>query len=811
MSSQVVQVLNQVIDLGHQFDLLHHHTEDEQMNGRTISINGKELMNYGSCSYLGLEHHSALKEGVMDAVQKYGTQFSSSRTYASLGLYKELEANLVNMFKRPVVVTASTTLGHLAAIPIIVGDNDAVVLDMQVHNSVQMAVQLLKARGVTVSLIRHNDMDTLEKKIQEYNGQYDKVWYFADGVYSMYGDYAPLDRLEELMDEYKKFHLYIDDAHGMSWAGPNGTGYVCNQLFYHEKMVLAGSLNKSFATAGGFIAFPNQEMADNVKNCGGTMIFCGPIQPPMLGAAIASTNLHQSEDILPIQQKVADVVAFTNDYIAKLGLPQFEVTDSPLFFIPAGTPNVVCKMIKRMMDDGFFVNSAGYPATPMKRGGIRFMVNGNLEKEDMARMLDCLAYHYPIVLAEEGSSPEKIAKTFRIPEFQLKSATTNNTKVAPIEHTLEVAHKTSIYEIDEQEWDSMMADRGNFTYSTLKMLNYVFSEKHPPENNWKFHFFQVKDQEGNTILNTFFTNVLLKDDMFADASISQQIEEARKNDPYYLTSRTIMMGSPITKGNHLFLDRKHPEWKTALSLLVQKMQETLEEAGATQLMLREFRKDADEEMKEFLMELGLIEIDVPNECLITDMSWKDHDEYLKGLGGKYRYNVRKEILPYMEHFKVVTEKPSTPQEIKECYELYSNVFEGAYEMNVHQLPFSYFESICSHPEYDIIRLYLNDGPDKPVAVMFSHKRDANYNALIVGLDYDYVRTFNTYKQILYRTVWRAWDLGCTHLDLAFTAELEKKKIGARPYPVCIYVQSTDHFNQAVIASMAKAVKQSVKK
>ena len=135
-------------------------------------------------------------------------------------------------------------------------------------------------------------------------------------------------------------------------------------------------------------------------------------------------------------------------------------------------------------------------------------------------------------------------------------------------------------------------------------------------------------------------------------------------------------------------------------------------------------------------------------------------------------------------------------------------FDQAYEMNVHQLPFTYFESICHHPDYDIMRLYLKDDPRpkyerKPVAVMFSHKREANYNALIVGLDYDYVRSHNTYKQILYRTVMRAWDLGCQHLDLAFTAELEKKKIGARPYPTCVYVQSMDHFNQAVIASMAQ--------
>ncbi|MCB0676742.1 MAG: aminotransferase class I/II-fold pyridoxal phosphate-dependent enzyme [Saprospiraceae bacterium] len=808
MSAQLINTLNQVMNDGHKKNLIHHFTDDDTLNGRKITIDGRNMTNFGSCSYLGLEHHPALMEGVMDATRRFGTQFSSSRTYASLGLYRELEEQLVDIFARPVVVTASTTLGHLATIPVIVGDNDAVVLDMQVHNSVQMAVQQLKARGVFVTLIRHNDMESLEEKIRQLNGKYDKVWYFADGIYSMYGDFAPMARLEQLMNQYEKFHLYIDDAHGMSWAGENGTGYVCSQLFHHDKMVLAGSLNKSFATAGGFIVFPNEEMARSVRNCGGTLIFCGPIQPPMLGAANASVRLHRSEEIVPIRQKLADLVTFTNNRIAALGLPQFEITDSPLFFIPSGLPRVTYEIVNRMIQDGFYINTAAFPATPMKRGGVRFMVNGNLEQEDVAEMLEALAYHYPRVLADEGSSPEMISRAFAIPEFEVKSSR-SELKQASVEEELVVEEHGSIGKIDPQDWDGLMASRGNFTHSTLRMLEYTFSKEELPENNWKFQYFRVKDRSGQTVLNTFFTTVLLKDDMFAPASVSEQVEEVRRLDPYYLTSKTVILGSPITKGNHLFLDREHPQWKEALTQLIHRMQQCVEQEDASQLMLREFRKGADEELKSFLLEQGLIEVDLPNECLIDDLGWADHDDYLQRLGGKYRYNVRKEILPFREQFEIVTDKPATEREVRECYELYENVYDQAFEMNVHRLPFTYFEGICAHPDYDIIRMYLKDDPRpqserKPIAVMFSHRREENYHALVVGLDYEFVRTHNTYKQILYRTVWRARELGCSHLDLAFTAELEKKKIGARPYPVCLYMQSMDHFNQAVIATMAQA-------
>ncbi|MBK8492725.1 MAG: GNAT family N-acetyltransferase [Saprospirales bacterium] len=213
----------------------------------------------------------------------------------------------------------------------------------------------------------------------------------------------------------------------------------------------------------------------------------------------------------------------------------------------------------------------------------------------------------------------------------------------------------------------------------------------------------------------------------------------------------------------------------------------MEEEGATQLMLREFRKGADDELKTFLLEQGLIEVDLPDGMLghrpRLDRTTKTIS---KGLAASTA-NVRKEILPFADQFRIVTEKPATAREVRECYELYHNVFDQAYEMNVHQLPFAYFENICSHPDYDIIRLYLADDPrpkseQKPVAVMFSHCKNDNYHALIVGLDYTFVRTHNTYKQILYRTVWRAKELGCTHLDLAFTAELKRKRSAPAPIP-----------------------------
>lgn len=806
MANHFTETLDQIMSYGDSLKMAHAHTEDESLHGRTLTHNGRELINFGSCSYLGLEHHPALIEGTIEAVKKFGTQFSSSRTFASLGLYQELESSLETIFEQPVLVSATTTLGHFAAMPVVVEDNDAIILDMQVHSSVQMAAQILKARGNTITIIRHNDMEALEKKIQELSAKHDKVWYMADGVYSMYGDYAPIHELEALLNKHKKFHLYIDDAHGSSWTGKHGRGWVRSQIEHHEKMLLTISLNKSFAGAGGAIVFPDKEMQRLVRNCGGTFIFCGPIQPPMLGAICASTRLHLSEEIKIHQQKIADLVAHCNQRLREAGLPQFEETDSPLFFIPVGLPNVTMNMVNTLKKDGIFVNPGIFPAVPMKRGGVRFMMNGHLTKADVDALVDSLAAHYEAVLAEFGSSSEKVAKTFRIPAFQVKSPKTAQIAAKSTAAELRIQTARTIDEIDPTDWDRIFLGKGNFNVSSLKMLEKVFAHNEEAENQWDFHYFIARDQEDQIVAATFYTCALVKDDMFAPAEVSKQIESQRVHDPLHLCSKSVMLGSLITKGEHLFIDREHPQWKSALQTLIQEMQDTQAEQGANQLQIRDFVGEHDAEMDQFFLEMGLSIYSLPATNTVEHMNWKDHDGYMDRLGSRYRSDLRREVLKHKEEFSIVTEKPTTIHEIKEVYALYNNVFENSYEMNVHRLPFAFFRELCKNPHYDVIRLYLKDDPRpealrKPVAVMFSFFNGPTYTALIVGMDYQYLRSHEIYKQALYRTVWRAWDLECDQLDLAYTAELAKKKVGARPKPAYAYVQAVDHFNFAQIAAL----------
>ena len=790
----MIKGLNKLIQDGVDRGLLQKSTSDEYLNSSEISIDDSKYVNFGSCSYLGLEYHPKLKQAVKDSVDKFGTQFSTSRTYLSIGMYEELESELSKMFGKPVIATASTTLGHLASLPVIVEEGDVVILDLQVHSSVQMATQLLKANKIPIHLIPHNDMEALESKIKSLQEKANRVWYLADGVYSMYGDFAPLEKLEFLLHQYKKLHLYIDDAHGMGWVGKNGVGYVRSQIAHHDKMVLATSLNKSFAASGGILIFPNKEMYQKVKNCGTTLIFSGPIQPPMLGAGIASAKLHQSDDLSSLQNELQQKIAFTNRCLEELELPQYQVTDSPLFFIPVGLPRIIMTIIKRMKKKGFYLNSAGFPATPMKKGGLRFMINNNLSMEQINSMLSELKKEYVLGLLSEGSSPEQVAKQFKLPIFLKNhdySLENNEDKMFLYEE-----HYDSIGDINPTEWNTLFSNSGSNEHTNLRKLEAIFSNNTLLENNWDIKYHIIRDDKGRIVLASVYSIAIMMDDLLASRDVSKKIKDLRKENKFYLSSKTLITGTPFTKGQSVYIDYGHDDWKEAVKLHVNMLQDLAESEEASKLILRDFCSSQRNRLESYLMELGLLEVEFPDNFVLEDMSWSGEEELLARLSQKYRYSLRKEILRKEKDFLIDYEKPATEIEKREVFDLYKQVHNRSTEISVFELPYSLFEKMYDDPTYDFINLYIKEEPSSPVAVMLSQRIGNVYHAQLVGLDYDYVREKGTYKQILYQTVKRANHLGCQKVDLAFTAAMEKKKVGAIPKKTFGFVMALEHDSYA---------------
>ena len=116
--------------------LIHKTIEDHAIDGRVVHIDCQKKLNFGSCSYLGHEMQESLKAGAIDAINRYGTQFSSSRSYLETPLYQELEGLLNQITGGHTIVTPTTTLAHMAALPALIDERDAVFVDHQDHASI---------------------------------------------------------------------------------------------------------------------------------------------------------------------------------------------------------------------------------------------------------------------------------------------------------------------------------------------------------------------------------------------------------------------------------------------------------------------------------------------------------------------------------------------------------------------------------------------------------------------------------------------------------------------------------------------------
>jgi 7-keto-8-aminopelargonate synthetase-like enzyme/predicted N-acyltransferase len=787
--------------------VFHLYTEDEAYSGRHLQINGKQLYHFGTTGYLGLEQDPRLKQAAIDAIIKYGTQFPLSKTFVSFVLYKELEEKLHEMYQNPVLVAKNSTLCHLAVIPSIVRDEDVVILDHQVHNSVQSACQMLKPRGIRVEMIRHNNLNMLEDRIKALRDKHSKIWYMVDGVYSMFGDVAPLPELIQLLEKYPQFHLYADDVHGMSWAGKHGTGYVMSTIKeLHEKMVLVGTLSKSFGASGSMMVCKNKEISRYVKTFGGPLSFSAQLEPPCVGAAVASAKIHLSDEIYTMQNEIANKITYCNSLLKEANIPLMEENQCPVFYIPTGLPSSGYNMSKRLMDDGFYVNMGIFPAVPVKNTGIRFTISRHNQFKEIEQLVDAIKYHYPRMLEQEGRTENEVRSSFKLP---LIEGNNNNTEKEKDNNDsdFKVIHKTSINEIDSQEWNALLGSKGIFDSEGLKFMEKAFSHNEKPEENWDFHYVIIKDKVNRVIAATFFTVGLYKDDMMAPASISKQIEEERLKNPYYLTSKVVSMGSLVTEGEHLYLDKEGTDWKNALKKIFAIINEEQDKAGATMIMLRDF-EDTDSELKEFLTGQGFIKATMPNSCVIENLNWNTTDEYLSTLSARSRKHLRTDVLKFESFFDVEIKDTVTDEELQRYIKLFQNVKSRNFDINTFDYPTKFFKNISDSSNWEFMILRLNESagePDMkdPLAVVFCYRNESNiYTPVFLGMNYEHLDKYNTYRQVIFQCLKRAKSLGSPKVYLGLSASLEKRKFGARAIPKVAFVQAKDNFNMEFIETMA---------
>lgn len=784
--------------------VVHLNAEDTQLDGRTVRIRGRRVLNFASCSYLGLELDPRLRQGVVDAVERYGSQFSSSRAYLSAPPYQELEDLLEKMFGSPVLVVPSTTLAHLSALPSLVHERDAVILDHQAHQSVQLAAMLLRTQGTAVEIIRHGALDQLDERVRELATSHRRVWYMGDGVYSMYGDFAPATALNLLLARHEQLHLYVDDAHGMSWTGQHGRGFAAEHFAGHERVVIAVSLNKSFASAGGALVFADRAQRDRVRKTGLPLIFAGPIQPPMLGAALASARIHLSPEIEILQAELRQRIAFANRTARDLDLPLVRDTEVPIRYVGTCLGQAAIGLVAKLLERGVCVNPAAFPAVGSRRAGTRLTITRHQTEEDIRTALESIAELLPTCLSTAGITRGEVDRAFGLKQQGVKGAAA---RIAA-NPALSLRHATTIHDLDANEWNACLGERGIFDSATLASFEEIFGGHQKPENRWDFHYFVVRDESGSVVLATFFTEALWKDDLLSSADVSGEVERRRSRDPYFLTSRTLSMGALLTEGDHLYLDRD-ADWRGALRLLVAALEEVREEGEASTVVLRDLDA-SDAEVAEVLGGLDFLRVEAP-DTWVVDIDWKNDEEFMASLASHERRYHRRHVLPHDEAWELEVLRPDSREidsaEWKHFHRLYRNVQQRQLALNTFPLPEDLLPKLLAAPGWELLALRLHGeqgagGDAAPQGFVLCHAGATRYDWLLVGMNYDYVESHGLYRQLVARVVRRARDLGLPRVGLGMGSERVKKRFRAHPEPRVMYVLSMDRFHHDVLALVA---------
>jgi 8-amino-7-oxononanoate synthase len=334
-----------------------------------VEMEGKRRIMLGSNNYLGLTGDERVKQGALEALNRYGTGLTGSRFLnGTIDLHVELERELADWFGTDDAIVFTT--GHqanLGALGTILGPQDTVIADSGDHASILDGILLSRAK---LRAFKHNRMDLLEKRLQAAEADGGGILVVVDGVYSMEGDVAPLPEIAELCGRYGA-RLMVDEAHAFGVLGARGAG-ASEALGVEDRVDLRmATFSKSLASCGGVIAGP-ADVVEFLRIASRPFIFTASGVPAAIGATLAAVRICRSDEGRELFAQVLDNARYLHAGLDELGfsvVPKTRLADgtelvTPVVPVVVGDDWKAVFLWKALYDAGVFVNVAIHPAVP---------------------------------------------------------------------------------------------------------------------------------------------------------------------------------------------------------------------------------------------------------------------------------------------------------------------------------------------------------------------------------------------------------------------------------------------------------------
>lgn len=355
-------------------------TIDSPMGARVV-IDGNELLNFCANNYLGLANDERVRTAAQRAIDEYGIGPGAVRTIAgTMSLHVELEDRLAHFKHAEACITLQSGFtANLATIPALVGRGDVIFSDELNHASIIDGARLSRA---TVVRYAHNDVADLQRKIDE-TTEYGRRLIVTDGVFSMDGDIAPLDKIYDVAQAHG-IMLMVDDAHGEGVLGTGGRGIVDHFGLHGKVDVEVGTLSKAFGVVGGLVA-GKQVIIDWLRQRGRPFLFSSAMTVPDVAACIAAVDILESSTEL-VERLWRNAEVFKQG-MNRLGFDTGH-TQTPIVPVMLGDAKLAQQMSRRLFDEGLFAMAIGFPTVPQGKARIRVMNSAAHSTTDLEEALD---------------------------------------------------------------------------------------------------------------------------------------------------------------------------------------------------------------------------------------------------------------------------------------------------------------------------------------------------------------------------------------------------------------------------------------
>ena len=346
------------------------------------TINGDDVLNFCANNYLGLANHPELIHAAKQGLENYGYGLASVRFICGTQvLHKELENKISRFLKtEDTILYTSCFDANAGLFETILNDEDAIISDSLNHASIIDGIRLCKAETLRYE---NNDMDSLERKLKEAKS-YRMRLIATDGVFSMDGNIAKLDKITSLAKKYDAL-LMVDDSHATGFIGETGRGTG----EYHQVMdhvdIITSTLGKALGGASGGFTSGKKEIIEILRQRSRPYLFSNTIPPVIISAALKAFDLLSKNTLL--RDSLESNTTYFRNEILNLG---FKVLGNNHPIVPIILSDAVLakKMAEKMLHEGVYVVSFSYPVVPKDMARIRIQISASMTTAHLDKALD---------------------------------------------------------------------------------------------------------------------------------------------------------------------------------------------------------------------------------------------------------------------------------------------------------------------------------------------------------------------------------------------------------------------------------------